>query len=68
VISQEYSPAWRFTAPSVTFGIGYPVVILPLDGSAVTAADVICFYVPGVPATVQTHSPPKESRQRSRRT
>jgi hypothetical protein len=41
---------------------------VPLDGSAVTAAGLTCFQVPGVPATVQTHSPPSASRQNSFRT
>ena len=30
-----------------------------------TAAGLTCFQVPGVPATVQTHSPPSASRQNS---
>lgn len=68
VISQEDDPAWRFTAPSVTFHIRHPTGIVPLDGSAVTAAGLIWIYVPGVPAVVQTNSPPRARRQNSFRT
>jgi hypothetical protein len=46
----------------------YPVGMVPLDGSVITAAGLTCFQVPGVPATVQTHSPPSASRQNSFRT
>ena len=54
--------------PAVTYQIQYPTGMVPLAGSAVTAAGLICFQVPGVPATVQTHSPPSASRQNSLRT
>jgi len=54
--------------PVVTSRIRYPVGIVPLAGSAVTAAGLICIHVPGVPAPVQTHSPPSASRQDSLRT
>lgn len=38
---------------------------MPDEGSAVTAAGLICRHVPGVPAPAQTHSPPIGSRQNS---
>ncbi|HNQ90917.1 MAG TPA: hypothetical protein PKM73_20065 [Verrucomicrobiota bacterium] len=61
--SHTYAPAWRFTAPSVTFQIRYPVGIVPVVGSAVTAAGRIRIHVPGVPAPVHRHSPPSASHQ-----
>jgi len=42
--------------------------MVPVEGSAVTAAGLIWIHVSGVPATVQTHSPPSASRQNSFRT
>jgi hypothetical protein len=42
--------------------------MVPEVGSAVTGAGVIWVHVPGVPAPAQSHSPPKASRQNSRRT
>lgn len=68
MISQEYAPAWRFTAPSATFQIRYPVGIEPDDGSAVAAAGLIWTHVPGVPVMVHRHAPPNASRQNSFRT
>ena len=44
--------------PVVTLRIKYPVGIVPVDGSAVTAAGLICIHVPGVLATVHRNSPP----------
>ncbi len=38
---------------------------MPLDGSAVTAADLIWIHVPGVPVVVHRNSPPRASRQNS---
>jgi hypothetical protein len=57
VISRKYPDVCRLIWPVVTFQIKYPVGMVPLDGSTATAAGLICFRVPGVPATVQTHSP-----------
>jgi ribosomal protein S30 len=54
--------------PVVTFHTQYPTGIVPLEGSAVTAAGRIWSQVPGVPAPVQRHSPPRASRQNSFRT
>ena len=68
LISKEYWPAWRLMWPVVTFRRWYRVGIVPLDGSATNAAGRICNHVPGVPAAVQTHSPPSASRQNSLRT
>ena len=44
--------------PVVTFRIRYPVGMVPLDGSAVTAAGLIWTHVPGVRAMAQIHPPP----------
>lgn len=66
--SHAYAPAWRFRCPVLTFRIKYPVGIVPLEGSAITAAGLIWSHVPGVPAPVQRHSPPEASRQNSFRT
>ncbi len=48
--------------PVVTLRMSYPVGIAPVVGSALTAAGRICFHVPGVPAAVQVHTPPKRNR------
>ncbi len=39
--SHTYPPAWRLMWPVVTFRIRYPTGIVPVEGSAVTAAGLI---------------------------
>ncbi len=56
---------WRFKPPSVTLRIKYPAGNVPLVGSAVTVAGVICRQVPAVPAATQKNSARFWSRQKS---